>query len=90
MKWNPFYAADPKLNKVRPEPGTSVLVTCLDKRGARKVVQAHCSDDAEALYAAVEYLQRSHQHLKDQIYTSTPAGSPESTLPQNDPKGVLV
>ena len=45
---------------------------------------------AEALYAAVEYLQRSHQHLKDQIYTSTPAGSPESTLPQNDPKGVLV
>lgn len=46
MKWNPFYADDPKLNKVRPEPGTSVLVTCLDKRGARKVVQAHCSDDA--------------------------------------------
>ena len=46
MKWNPFYAADPKLNKVRPEPGTSVPVTCLDKRGARKVVQAHCSDDA--------------------------------------------
>lgn len=45
---------------------------------------------AEALYAAVEYLQRSHQHLKDQIYTSTPAGSPESTLPQNDPKGVPV
>ena len=37
---------------------------------------------AQALYAAVEYLQRSHQHLKDQIYTSTP--------PQNDPKGVPV
>ena len=45
---------------------------------------------AQALYAAVEYLQRSHQHLKDQIYTSTPAGSPERTLPQNDPKGVPV
>ena len=45
---------------------------------------------AQALCAAVEYLQRSHQHLKDQIYTSTPAGSPESTLPQNDHKGVLV
>ena len=42
MKWNPFYAADPKLNKVRPEPGTSVLVTCIDKRGTRKVVQAYC------------------------------------------------
>lgn len=36
MKWNPFYAADPKLNKVRPEPGTSVLVTCLDKRARAK------------------------------------------------------
>lgn len=46
MKWNPFYAADPKLNKVRPEPGASVLVTCIDKRGTRKVVQAYCSDDA--------------------------------------------
>ena len=45
---------------------------------------------SQALYAAVEYLQRSHQHLKDQIYTSTPAGSPERTLPQNDPKGVPV
>lgn len=31
---------------------------------------------AQALYAAVEYLQRSHQHLKDQIYTSTPDRSP--------------
>lgn len=45
---------------------------------------------AQALYAAVEYLQCSHQHLKDQIYTSTPAGSPERILPQNDPKAAPV
>lgn len=51
MKWNPFFANDPNLNKTRPEPGSSVLVTCLDKRGVRKVVQAHCSDDAAAPFS---------------------------------------
>lgn len=51
MKWNPFFASDPNLNKTRPEPGSSVLVTYLDKRGARKVVQAHCSDDAAAPFS---------------------------------------
>ena len=57
-----------------------------DSRGICVLLVHH----AQALCAAVEYLQRSHQHLKDQIYTSTPAGSPESTQPQNDPQGVPV
>lgn len=47
-------------------------------------------DYSNALNTAVECLYRAHKHLKDQIYTNTPAGSPESTLPQNDPQGVPV
>lgn len=56
------------------------------------IENGHFSRDvySEALYAAVKYLQNAHQHLKDQIYTNAPAGSPESPLPQNDPQRVPV
>lgn len=45
MKWNPY---NPSMNTKRPEPGSSVLVTCVDKCGNRKVIPVRCSDDAAA------------------------------------------
>ena len=79
MKWNPFFANDPNLNKTRPEPGSSVLVTCLDKRGARKVVQAHCSDDAAAPFAPVQghLFREAKAAILDAVRTA-PAGYVEN------------
>lgn len=51
MKWNPFFAQDPRRNKPKPEPRTNLLVTCLDKRGQRKVVQAYYSGDDDVPFS---------------------------------------